>query len=138
MSDTPAQLNRAIELHDSYLGRINSLGNSVELYFEPAYIHQSSGRPGFEPGTGWNQNAVFKLQDASTEGEPFDLPADIYEGKLEIDGNEVRDLLPVPSDYSGRIVLTLSERTTGRTMLFWCSRLTVSVLGEAKYVEEIE
>ena len=135
MSETPS---RAIEIHDSYLGRIEKTGTSIELHFEPAYVHQSSGEPGVASGTGWIQNALFTLSDASLEGDPFKLPADLYGGTLVVDGTEIRTLLALPSEYVGEIVLTLSDRQSGTTVLFRCSRLTIAATGEAEYVEDVE
>jgi hypothetical protein len=50
-------MNRHIELHDSRIARIDISPGAVQLQFDRAYLHQSTGRPGIDPGTGWTQAA---------------------------------------------------------------------------------
>jgi hypothetical protein len=45
-------MNSLIEFHDSTLGEVWSSEKTVVVALRPAYIHQSTGRPGIDSGIG--------------------------------------------------------------------------------------
>jgi hypothetical protein len=46
-------MNTNIELHDSVVANIATLEGAAIVSFQPAYLHKSEGRPGFDAGSGW-------------------------------------------------------------------------------------
>lgn len=77
------------------------------LVFEPAYIHQSEGRPGQDIGTGWVQNCRLSFDAALLEGALPELPCNVMDGDLTI-GNVVHNgAIPMPLSQQGAISLRL-------------------------------
>ncbi len=133
----PESLNSLIEIHDSVLTSVETQGKRVRLSFE-AYIHKSKGVPGVDPGTGWVQNVVLTIEDASCEGKFQSVPCDLTNGSLEINGEHMSNEIPIPLDRSGKIVLTLLAKWTGEKLIARGARISLELLGEAQYVEEVD
>jgi hypothetical protein len=89
-------MNTIIELHDSVVAEVATQGSAVDVHFRPAYIHKSEGRPGFDAGTGWVQDAVLIFQEAVAAGEAPDLPCEILTGELTVGGQRHDNHIPVP------------------------------------------
>ncbi|MBF0502110.1 MAG: hypothetical protein HQM09_18365 [Candidatus Riflebacteria bacterium] len=66
-------MNTIIELHDSTVAGISELDGTVVVYFQPALLHKSEGRPGYDSGTCWGQDARLVFADASVSGVFPDL-----------------------------------------------------------------
>ena len=99
-------MNLAIEFHDSELTSIAKRSGLLELRLD-AYIHKSKGTPGVDAGTGWWQDAMLFVADGVVEGEITHWPAELYDGTLEIDGETIENVVPIPLDRCGTIRLTL-------------------------------
>jgi len=56
---------RTIELHDSVIATIVLDGGTTLITFSHAYIHQSDGVPGVDPGSGWSQRAELRINRSS-------------------------------------------------------------------------
>jgi hypothetical protein len=54
--------NRAIEFHDSTFDGVRKDGTDLTLRFSAAHIHQSSGKPGVDEGSGWVQEALLHVR----------------------------------------------------------------------------
>ncbi|HEY7220575.1 MAG TPA: hypothetical protein VH985_19525 [Candidatus Binatia bacterium] len=107
------------------------------MHFLPAYPHKSKGRPGFDAGTGWVQDARLIFADASATGDFPELPCDVMDGEL-IFGDERRDNhIPIPLAITAPTELRLvfdsihTVTVTGRGV-------RLELLGEARYVEEFK
>ncbi|MBN9689581.1 MAG: hypothetical protein J0M24_05030 [Verrucomicrobia bacterium] len=128
-------MNTIIELHDSTVATIDGQLGEMIVHFRPAYLHKSQGRPGNDAGTGWVQEARLIFGDASVNGEIPDLPCDIMDGALTIDGELHDNHIPMPLDSEAHAELRLvfdsvhAVTVTGRGV-----RLQLS--GEPEYVEE--
>lgn len=68
-------LNRVIELHDSTVVGITTVGNQVILLLR-AYIHASKGVPARDAGSGWIQAAALTFSEAIIEGAVPELPSE--------------------------------------------------------------
>lgn len=100
-------MNREIELHDSRVACLRSEENQITLVFEPAYIHQSEGRPGIDAGTGWTQNCTLVFNDASLEGNMPELPCNVMDGNFTIGSKVHRNSIPLPPGQQGPVSLRL-------------------------------
>ena len=132
-------MNQAIELHDSYLVSIKSIGDSVVLSFAPAYIHRSPGRPGIDSGTGWTQAATLTIRGASAFS-PVTLPAEVSSGWLR-GGDEVyQNVIPAAGTFDATIefsaVVFAKDFTDRNDIMIRGSRLTITLEGDPSYVEE--
>lgn len=127
-------LNSSIEIHDSVLTSVEAQGKHVKISIE-AYIHKSTGTPGIDPGTGWVQNVVLKIQEGIIEEHIETLPCDLYDGTLQIEGNVMNNMIPLPLDRQGSLTLTLVAQSNERIIVRG-TRISISMLGEPKYIEE--
>ena len=107
-------MNRALELHDSVLQLVDSMGTDLILLLAPAYIHETVGDPGNSPGRGYWQHAQVRLRGGRVVSPGGTLPRGISEGTLTIAGVEHRNLVPLPQSAVGRctLLLTLDDGST--------------------------
>jgi hypothetical protein len=130
-------MNTILELHDSTVATINGQQGETVVHFLPAYLHKSEGRPGYDPGTGWVQEVRLIFHEASVDGDFPDLPCDVLDGALTIDGLRHDNYIPMPLVSEARAELRLvfdsvhAVTVTGRGV-----RLQLS--GDPKYVEEFK
>lgn len=127
-------LNRMIELHDSEVVSIAEVGSQLVILLR-AYVHQSAGRPGRDAGTGWVQAAALTLAHGEVEGDWPELPADIFNGDLLIDGRLLENEIPIPFEHLGQIVLRV-ELAPACSLAVRGSGAVLTLLGEPVYVEE--
>ena len=131
-------MNQAIELHDSDLVSIKSIGDSVVLAFAPAYIHCSSGRPGIDSGTGWTQAATLAIRSASAFS-PVTLPAEVSSGWLRVGHEVYQNVIPVGT-FDGAIefsaIAFAKDFLVRNDITIRCSHLTITLEGEPSHVEE--
>lgn len=100
-------INREIELHDSTLKEVNLNQTDAILYFDRAYVHHSEGIPGFDSGTGWSQKINLILKKVAAVNIPDDLPNDISDGHIIVNGEKLDNMIPLPFKASGKIQLFL-------------------------------
>ena len=62
-------MNSIIEIHDSTVAEISERDGTVIVHFLAAYLHKSEGRPAFDSGTGWAQEARLIFSEASVSGD---------------------------------------------------------------------
>jgi hypothetical protein len=132
-----AMANRAIEFHDSTLDSIIAAERGgVILHFSSAYIHESQGEPGRDAGSGWVQEARIHVLGAAAAGELLELPCDLRDGKLQVNG-ELFQLLPIPFDRHGSIQFDLECMPMGSKIRITGAGLRLEMIGVATYVEEV-
>jgi hypothetical protein len=98
-------LNREIEQHDSTLSKVEINHTNATLSFDRAYVHCSEGTPGIDSGTGWSQKINLILRQVATAMIPDDLPNDISDGYIIVNGNKLDNMIPLPFKVSGKIEL---------------------------------
>ena len=132
-------MNQEIELHDSELAAISSLGDQIILSFEPAYIHRSLGRPGIDPGTGWTQDVTLTIRGVSAFSQVV-LPATVSSGWLRIGDKLYENAMPAAGTFESPIefsaVVFAQDFTVRSDINIRGSSLTVVLNGEPHYVEE--
>ncbi len=128
------QKNRAIEIHDSVLDALSLRDGQAILHFSHLYIHESEGRVGIDPGSGWTQEGNLTISDAVVEGSFLEWPADLHEGQIAVDGTVYENLIPISLNVVGKIELRLQSWSDVISIAGTGARL--ELVGEAKYIEE--
>jgi len=135
MSERPE--NRAVELHDSTVGYVDTRNGRIEIGLMPAYVHSSAGEPGVDPGTGWLQNVAIVVEGGNVEGELPQMPCDLSGGTLAVAETVSDNTLTLPLDQSGSIELKLEVMWGGQIVVRGTRILTI-LKGEPKYVEDFK
>jgi hypothetical protein len=128
-------VNTIIEIHDSTVAEIVCLDDVMVVHFLPAHLHKSEGRPGFDSGTCWTQEARLVVADAAVAGDISNLPRSVADGELVIGGRRHSNEIPVPLESAAITELRLvfdSKQTV--TVIGRGARL--DLVGEPRYVEE--
>jgi hypothetical protein len=130
-------VNTIIEFHDSRVADIGKRDVAVIVYFLPAYLHISEGRPAFDPGTGWFQEARLIFADASvSNGFPV-FPCVVMDGELVVDGERYENWFPVPLEVTKPTELRLTFDSI-HTVTVIGRAVRLELLGDPKYVEEFK
>jgi len=129
--------NHAIEIHDSVLAAVSFSQGEVKLHFSSVYIHQSDGVPLRDAGSGWVQEAVLRIHDASIEGAFSEFPVDLADGQTRMGPNILENEIRVPLHHKGAFELRLQAmwQETG-IVTFTGTGAELELLGEPEYVEE--
>jgi len=127
-------MNSAIEIHDSMLTSKNARGNLLEVCLV-AYIHKSEGTPGRDAGTGWRQEAALTFANGTLEGKIAEYPAHLSDGTLVIDGESLKNQIPIPLSRRGNTELML-EIINNDPVVIRGSEVHLELRGAATYVEE--
>ena len=130
-------VNTAIELHDSEVTGIAVQEGTVIVHFQPAYLHKSEGRPGYDAGTGWVQEARLILAAASVSGRVPDLPCPIWKGWFVV--GEVKDdgLIGLPLDVTAPAELRMVFDDF-HTVTVKARGVRLELVGEPRYVEDFK
>jgi hypothetical protein len=100
--------NRAIEFHDSTLDSVRRDETNLTVRFSAAYIHESSGEPGLDVGSGWVQEALLHIVGASLSNEVHELPCVLWDGDMRL-GGELFQMIPIPLNYEGVVEINLER-----------------------------
>lgn len=130
-------MNALIELHDSTVSEIAELDDAVIVHFLPAYLHKSGGRPGFDAGTGWLQDARLIFSDATVSGCAPDLPSDVMNGELIVGAERHANEIPAPLSATALTELRLDFDAL-HTVTVAGHGVRLELLGEPRYVEEFK
>src|SRR5262245_3745701 len=127
-------MNAAIELHDSEISEVTVVGHSLRIVLDPAYVHQSSGRPGVDPGDGVLQKAELVFTGASWTGLSPDCQGTISDGAVLVDEKSLV-LVPCPMQSTGQITARI-DFTSGRTLEVKAQEVSCAAVGPAKWLEK--
>lgn len=128
-------MNTLIEIHDSTVSDISTIGRDIIITFKPAYLHKSLGQPGSDPGTGWVQEASLTLRNATQTGSIAELPCYLMTGELRLKTEFYDNILPVPLPDQGPAILKLKFDQI-HTLSIRSHSIHLEMIGEPKYVEE--
>ena|SRR5579871_766435 len=128
--------NRCIEIHDSILAGVSFSQGEARLHFASVYIHQSEGAPGRDAGTGWTQEAILRIDNATVEGSFFKFPVSLSDGNIQLGRQLFDNEVPVPLRHNGSIAVRLIGGESGEIVSFTGSGAELELLGEAQYAEE--
>lgn len=125
----------AIEIYDSTLASVAHDGGHVVVKFKPAYIHRSTGTPGVDPGGGWVQDAILRVENGTIDGSVLEMPGDLWEGSLQVGNQRVENIIPLPLDYQGAVTLVLVAQDESR-MVIRGSAISAILVGQPRFIEE--
>lgn len=125
----------AIEIYDSTLASVGDDGGHVVIKFKPAYIHRSTGTPGVDPGGGWVQDAILRVENGTIDGSVPRMPGDLWEGSLQVGNQRVENIIPLPLDYQGAVTLVLVAQDESR-MVIRGSAISAILVGQPRFIEE--
>jgi hypothetical protein len=100
-------MNRSFEFHDSKIDAITQVGSDMVVSFAHAYVHESIGRPGIDPGIGLSYQAELTIKHATSEQATPKMPVTILEGTVACDNDVMEHLVPTGMVRSGRTTLAL-------------------------------
>jgi hypothetical protein len=125
----------AIEIYDSTLVSVADDGGRVVIDFKPAYIHRSTGTPGVDPGGGWAQDVILRVENGTIDGSLPEMPCDLWEGSLQVGNQKIENIVPLPLDYQGAVTLILVAQDESRVVIRG-SAISAVLVGEPKFIEE--
>jgi hypothetical protein len=125
----------AIEIYDSTLASVADNGGHVVIEFKPAYIHRSTATPGVDPGGGWAQDAILRVENGTIDGSVPEMPGDLWEGSLQVGNQRIENIIPLPLDYQGAVTLVLVAQDESRVVIRG-SAISATLVGEPKFIEE--
>lgn len=125
----------AIEIYDSTLASVVDDGRNVVVALKPAYIHRSTRTPGVDPGGGWAQDVILRLENGTIDGSLPEMPCDLWEGSLQVGNQKIENIIPLPLDYRGAVTLTLVAQDESRVVIRGSAVFAILV-GEPKFIEE--
>ena len=120
---------------DSRIDQVSTSGADAFVHFSHAYIHKSSGRPGRDPGTGWSQEALLVIFNATIVPPGPSLPNTISDGFLAVGGIK-HTLLPLPFKRKVDVQLALVF-TDGTRLDITGHGAVVELLGKGIFLEEL-
>ena len=114
-------MNTAVELHDSEIRSVRRDGDDTILELIVC-VHSSGGVAGLDPGETWEQEAELRIRHAQVEYFPPDGRLSILSGSVKAASDTFDDVLPMPFDRAGSVVVQLSGpegrfSATGRALL---------------------
>jgi hypothetical protein len=130
-------MKSAIEFHDSECLAIEKDFHGNGAVILDAYVHRTDGDPGVSPGEGGTQRARFSFESITIDGEIGPLPAIIYGGSLMFGGACFDYLVPVPSDFSGNVSLTLELLYDSRSVTIAGKNVSIRPEEEFRFVEAV-
>jgi hypothetical protein len=98
---------QAVEFHDSTVKVIRWSGADAVLEMR-VFIHSSVGRPGWDVGRGWYQEAEVTVAGAKIQQQPVGGCLSIFDGSVRVDGELFDNLIPLPCDMTGKVEIAFS------------------------------
>lgn len=120
-----------IEFHDSHLLRAKRSPRGVALLLD-AYVHQWELEFGAWLGTGWSRPVLLTLGPPAS-GIDTEDEFDIYNSRLELAGQPISDLVPLPFVDGGDEKLSFDG--SGGTVDFAGRGISVEPVGDARFIE---
>lgn len=126
----------AIEIHDSTLVQLEYKENTLIATLR-AYVHRSKGIPGVDPGSGWIQAVEIRLVRGHATGDVAEMPIELYDGRLVIDGQTFDNMVPLPYEFGGSVRLEL-EGANNLAVVLEGDAVAVVPRSAPEYVEDFK
>jgi hypothetical protein len=133
--EEPETVGEWLELHDSVLRTPDSQRDGAELQLD-GFIHRWETRAGMRFGLGFIRPVAFRF---SRVGRVVARPAEsvgISNGFLAASGEVHQNLLPLPLDATGGVLLSLAL-CDGTTFEIAASDCFLSAIGEGRFVQTL-
>ena len=131
-------MNAAIEMHDSKCLAVEVEATGQGSVVLDAYVHRTDGEPGVAPGEGGVQRIRISVARMVVEGEVGDLPADIFEGSLNLEETIQDNMVPFPATYSEPARLSMMLSPDARVVVVAGSGISIEAEGEFRFVETVD
>jgi len=105
------------------------------LHFSKVYIHESTGTPGVDAGSGWVQEAVLRISDAAVKRSFSKFPADLLDGYIMLGESVLKNEIPIALSHKGIVELRL-ESWNDEMVLISGASAELELVAEPKYIEE--
>ena len=133
-------MNTAIQLHDCEISEVCHSSGSTTIVFSTAYIHESVGVPGADPGRVWTQVAMITIGGTNPPSISVDLPIWVLGGTLAIGQTRHEDFIPARGQFEGDadlvFHLSTADGSDGGTLRVKGSRVRIEVGGEPSEPED--
>jgi hypothetical protein len=96
-------LKAALEFHGSDVVELRKSDATLNMIFEPAYVHRSEGRPGIDSGSGFLQPAEIVFAGAQAAEKDGPCTGAIAEGLITVGGKRFDSVFPLPFDAKGKV-----------------------------------
>lgn len=127
-----------IELHDSECLAVELEDSGGGFVILNAYIHRGEGDALEAPHEGGYQMVRIRMDSLTTNGDIGDLPADIYGGSLSTETAVLDNIIPLPSAYPSKFVLTLTLAPDAREVMMTGREIAITSEGEFDFVENVD
>lgn len=139
--DLEARANRrrvrfGVDLRDSRARALEAHGADLLLQVD-AYVFQSTGIPGADPGTEWQYLAEFRIRSGRVRGERPSLPAMIEHGSLAVGPRMLERLVRAPLRFKGLVRVEI-ETVDGGLLVIEGSGVKVDLRGPGRYIEDFD
>lgn len=128
-------MNRAIELHDSIIEFIFPHGDQTTIELNPAYLHESTGRPGVDLGAGFLQKVHLQFRGAEIASLVTDLPVRITDGWILTGEKRFENFVPLPLIHVGHTEIEI-QTEKGEILGLRASGIVLILSGEKKQIEQ--
>ena len=118
----------SIELHDSRLAEVRHDALATTIRLSPAYVHRD--------GKGWSQQAELVIAGGIDNALDLALPVQISDGSLKTARGHYHNLLTLPLDDDGPVVLEL-ELVSGGSVHFTGKSVKIGLVGQAEFIENV-
>lgn len=131
-----SRIRCGIELGESGIASIRRGGRDLVLQLE-AYVHQSTGVPGRDPGTGWHYRAEMRIRSGQVREPAPSAPLEIAEGALDVGSRRLEGVIPAPLDFRGLVRFEV-ETADADILVIEGDGVKVRLHDEGRYLEIFE
>ncbi len=124
----------SIELKGSEIEKIETIGDTLKIYFSKAFIVKSM--TGSIEKTRWYQAGFLIFEKASVESQPA-VPLTCAGGDVSENIYTYRDMIPVPLESHGQAGCNLYFEGSDERLIVQAASVRLQMLDVPKYIEHI-
>ena len=133
-------MNTEIQLHDCEISLLIHSSGSTTIVFSTAYIHESVGVPGADPGRIWRQAAMITIGGSTLPSIPLGLPIWVLGGTLAIGQTCHEEFIPACGQFDCNthlaFRLSTADGSDGGILSVKGSRVQIELCGERSEPED--
>ena len=137
---TGSQVNTEIQLHDCEIAEVTHSSGLTTIVFSTAYIHESAGVPGADPGRIWTQVAKITVGATTPPPIPVNLPIWVLGGTLAIGQTCHEEFIPAGGQFDCdtdlAFHLSTADGSDGGALRVKGSRVKIELCGEPSEPED--
>jgi hypothetical protein len=123
------------EFHDSVLAELKEEGARCVLELRPAYVHQSDGRPGIDPGEGYWQDVEIVIAGAKLKAPILSLPCPIGDAHLSVGEIRMSNIAPTTLHEAKKVSLKIWLMIGGSEVEIEGTSIEIRAIGEPEFAE---